>query len=315
MKTAINACAPLVLMGTLALVALTGCGSTPQVGESNALRGTSKPEIRFGDLPNVMNPTAIDETTFSAELPNSDDTWHTQEKDEYCWAACMQTVLSLHGKHDIPTQVELWEQNVSNPMFQEDRDAATFVEIRHTLAPGYRTEMAGYFVVDVLDSTTTTDLVRELAAGQPVIVGLRQHPDDKMGHACVAYGIKYKESEDKSNTVVQGMKDATKKMKGFFSGDKNANNQPKNTNEHQAIAIYLFDPAEIKDGGGKKEIPIEEIIESLDFAISSASAKRFLEQQLAWLSKYDDGPGVYVRNPLEYNGKPTSKNTIKVPNN
>ncbi len=293
---------------------LFGCSSTQDA--SSGLEGEGGThEVRFGDPPANMVVTELEDDLIAMMLGSDESTWHVQEHEDFCWAACMQTLLRLHGATQVPTQQDLWEENVANPLFESDREAATFAEIRHTLAPGYREKMAGYVVLDALDTTSLTDLVRELASGQAVIVGLRDDREDDMGHAYVAYGLKYRESEDKGVSFMQGVKaigNAAESFTNTLTGKSGKEEKVDLSNKHTAVAVYLFDPEKPKFGGGLKEKSIEEISGTLDFAISMESADRFLSEQLAWLMEFDDGPGLYVRNPFDHNGKPTSKNTIQV---
>ena len=303
----------LVATNCLRFVGLAGmgCGGTDTQSRAELLGH----EQRFGEV--QLNRFGIEEhegPEWSARLASTDDTWHAQERDDYCWAACTQTVMSLHGTRPIPTQDQLWAANVANPLFEKDREAATFEEIRLALVPELRNQMPGYFVKDLEDTSGLSDLVREITSGEAVIVGLRESRESDMGHAYVVYGLRYRESSDTGlsfGQVVEVGKSAVDGVAGLFNRRGTSEDLTQvPTNKHEAVGFYLFDPDPSAEGGGLTYKSAEEVKKTLDFAISRASAREFLSDQYIWLRQHDQGPGVYVRNPLDRNGDPTAKFTL-----
>lgn len=260
-----------------------------------------------------------DATEWSAVLERSErnDVWHTQERDEFCWAACTQTILSLEGRSQIPTQTELWEKVVYNPLFNRDREAATYQELRYALAPEFRDVLPGYEVLDLGDFSDITDLIREVAAGRPVIIGLRdREASDDMGHAYVAYGIRFREATDRGLSIRQGVDavgNTLTHLRNAVEGQKATGEKPRvPTNTHEILGFFLFDP--YPGDGGPEYMEIEEVVRTLDFAISKTTAKAFLEEQHQWLRKYDKGPGIYVRRPHDPTGSPLARYTLELDN-
>lgn len=218
-----------------------------------------------------------------ATLSHDDTVWHVQEKDEYCWAACIQTVMALRGEREIPTQGALWLHFVSSPFALQHREAATFQEIRLALAPEYAGKMEGYFVLDMRGTKGRMEVLEQLAKGEPVVLGLRE-PGAEMGHAYVAYGMEYRSAGP--STMEQ--------LESTFHGLLKASGErATETVTYEVRSLQLFDP----DPYGERlvELSFEDVRSSLDFAISASSARAFLSEQQAWLRQHDRGPGLYTR--------------------
>ncbi len=307
--------ARLTLCSLVSLVFLQGCGGQPRTDD---LLGH---DPRFGEPSPTLIVSDIDDESWNAKLASSDADWHQQKKPDYCWAACTQSVMSLQGHDDIPTQPELWEKFASNPMFKEHPDAATFEEICFALVPEYQNDMPAYYVVDT-ESTRVNDMVRALASGEPVIVGLLSGGVfGGSGHAYVLHAMDFTESEDtgaSKGDLVRGGAKVVRGVKGFFSGkNEQAESKPLESkdNTYTATRLYLFDPNKpVPDapeyGGGMKEKSIDEITDSFGFALSPVIAQRYLEWRTRWLRTHDQGPGIYVVNPADRDGKPLSIKSV-----
>lgn len=307
--------ARLTMCSLVALVFLQGCVGQPRTVD---LLGH---DPRFGDPSSTLIVTDTEDGSWNAKLVSNDTNWHQQSKPDYCWAACTQSVMSLQGHDDIPTQSELWEKFASNPMFKEHPDAATFEEICFALVPEYQTTMPSYFVVDT-ESTRVNDMVRALASGEPVIVGLLSGGIfGGSGHAYVLHAMDYTESEDtgaSKGDIVRGGVSIVRSVKGFFSGENDqTETKPLESkdNTHTATRLYLFNPQEPVEeapeyGGGMTDKSIDEIADSFGFALSPVIARRYLDWRTSWLKKHDQGPGIYVVNPADRDGKPLSIKSV-----
>ena len=281
---------------------LAGCGSLGVI-----LPPPFQGETRFSGVVANLPTEHHEDGSRSAKLSFKPEALHYQEDHDYCWAACTQTVLAIHGSLPVPSQEELWRDNVGNPLFQEDRKTATYHEIRYALSGSYRDRMFGFVVIDAADSPDVAHLIRQLTVGEATIIGLRETREEDVGHAYVAYGMRYRAAEDSSVSAAQAVtviNEGWKKAKGVPGVGKPSGKAGVPDNRYEAVGFYLFDPD--PGVGGLVYKSVSELSQSLDFVVSRASANEYLAEQWSWLQKHANGPGVYVRNPLDRGGKPVA---------
>ena len=302
-----------ITVGSVACVVLTsliGCG-----GASIKLDN----DPRSGPIIDRLEIMDVNEETWEVMLSDDQTKWNEQKKPDYCWAACMQSVMGLQGVQNIPTQAELWEQVVANPMFEKNRDAATFEELLYAFAPEFKERMLGYYVIDSNPPGVGT-LVHSLADGEPAIVGLLSGGlFASSGHAYVAHGMDFQISKNKgiswktARDIGVAVKDGLQRKNDDKTKRMHDLKLPDTT--HTAVKVFLYDPAVVvfdapDYGGGPKEFSIEELKEQVGFSVSESSARVYLQNREDWLKLYDQGPGIYTRNPINPNGKPLDRKTV-----
>jgi hypothetical protein len=179
-------------VGTVASDAIDG------VAKRNSTAAAFKPIIyvadeetllEFSDPFPVVSRVAVtrkDKNRFSLAIGNMARVAAKQKEEGMCWAACVQMALAVSGK--------TIDQDRLAHEFREGREdkSATFGVMVRALCPELEPQLVGRLVMPIqLIPSSSDTLLEELAAGEPVIVGLWEDPNLPVGHMCVVYHSEY----------------------------------------------------------------------------------------------------------------------------
>lgn len=107
-----------------------------------------------------------------------------QKQENWCWAACIQTVLNYHG-------VNVTQEQVVNRSYGRLVDAPGGPRQMMRSLNGVISTSDGYKLIQAeFNSTSAKEIRNHLAQDRPLIVGLSR-PGLRVGHAYVMSGIYY----------------------------------------------------------------------------------------------------------------------------
>jgi hypothetical protein len=252
----------------------------------------SKPQM----LP--VGPQAIGEQRdfdqYRVAVVNADSTdiYEAQKSDELCWAACLRMIKKMRGEQPWGTQedyrdrvladVEAMETALATvsgwPSDREpESEAASYGEVVYAMR-----QLEDPYPLRVVIGLSerlvgAESIVESLSAGEPVLVGVKNHPDSDVGHIMLLVGADYR------------LASPTTGFEGFVSRFGKATVEFDN--------VFLFDPAtDEATGNGRGFVqqygPAFEA--NLDFAVSLSSVREWERERIAFLNEHDKGPGVYI---------------------
>jgi hypothetical protein len=129
-------------------------------------------------------------TQFTIHGAGADTSWSKQRRENWCWAASIQSVLNMAG-------VAVTQEQVVERIYGGDLDmGGTAQDILNALtgwAPTFNGRVAQLHPLPLVNDA---DMVDDLSLGWPLIVGLR-NPDGS-GHAEVVTAVTYAVAPDNS---------------------------------------------------------------------------------------------------------------------
>jgi len=111
---------------------------------------------------------------YRVRLENFQNHKAVQERQDFCWAACVQMVLAFHGQE--VSQKDIVE-NIKGPVEELQDGTGSVLDILAALNTDW--EHAAF-----VTAGDPTNMTLDLAANWPVIVGLIE-PGAEYGHACI----------------------------------------------------------------------------------------------------------------------------------
>ncbi|MFI4855147.1 MAG: papain-like cysteine protease family protein [Phycisphaerales bacterium JB065] len=272
--------------------------------------------------------TELGEQAWRVEIDDAPMHYEWQDTPDRCWAASIQMLYKIRGDADVPDEQVLVDEVMRRRLMMPEhyREQAQKAEILSAMALDKPELLNTRVVVPSLitPQISSDGIVYEVSSGEPVLVGVSNHPSAPFGHVMVVYGVEYKrikngdvnivklreqserirkfEAGEKvdSNGLIQGVGDAVESLwittKGIFSADLSP--------RFEITKVYLLDPIlGLENDGDTDGIFVmdgKEFMEELDFAASRGSALAVLRAQADWVDKHDSGPGIYIQ------GLPTS---------
>jgi len=241
---------------------------------------------------------------WTVQIRKAVDHGRVQESETLCWAACVQMVDSILN-NPPKEQSQLKELHTIEWPWDKGDDTAESREIMDALAPGFRTQLNGRFVVDMRNTRGNPglddddEIIRALSNGTPVIVGLTGVDGiESGGHAFVLYGVRYREHPDAAGFF----KRSWNSVERAFSSD------PTTGRAYELVEVMLWDPW---PDSGETVMAGKTFNRGRYFAYTGEWAREQWKRELQWVNTYNEGPGVYIVNPIwGFAGEPLETLTV-----
>ena len=138
----------------------------------------------------AQNVRKLDHNYYLAGLPAKKIEYYAvkdrQKQENWCWAACIQTVLNYHGLN--VSQEQIVDRSYGRLV---DAPGGPY-EMMRSLNGVIQTGDDYKLVTAEFNSTNANEIRDHMANDEPMIVGLKQ-PGSRIGHAFVLSGIYYQQ--------------------------------------------------------------------------------------------------------------------------
>ncbi len=268
--------------------------------------------------------TELGERAWRVEINEAPSHYEWQDSPDRCWAASIQMLYKIRGDAEIPDEQVLVDQVMQRRLMMPAsyQEQAQKGEILAAMAFDKPELLDTRIVVPALvtPQISSDGIVYEVSSGEPVLVGISDHPSAPFGHVMVVYGVEYKrikdgdinivkirehservralqeqQSETDSKDLLDGIGDVAEGVWVSVSGLLSTDLSPR----FEITKVYLLDPILGLENAGETDgifvMDGREFVESMDFAASRGSALAVLNAQARWVKKHDSGPGIYVQ--------------------
>lgn len=142
---------------------------------------------------NAQSVLKISNNVFSAGIPSEEFEYYAapsetgrQRHENWCWAACIQMVLNYHG-------LNVHQEEIVTRVFGSPKDLpGNPQQVLNALSGWAPNNFGGYSTIySQYGIYSSADIINNLAAKWPIIVGLRTNPSLQQAHAYVLTAVFY----------------------------------------------------------------------------------------------------------------------------
>lgn len=188
--------------------------------------------------------TRLGDNLFRFEVRDFEKVAQKQTSEETCWAACASMILRL--RRDTVDERYLAELITGG----SEGKAATIDGITRALAYRHEKKFKGSILRSSLSPKplTNEEAIESISRNRPILIGIKEHEGDEMGHAVVALAVEFRRLRE-----------------GFLK------NQP-----WQVVAIDAYDPYP----GAPEVMRLEhaDILEKIQFTVTPESAEKAVRE-------------------------------------